>query len=81
MAHRVGEPWDSWAQVASEQVSLLCNQSFLQGWGWAGRGSLVTSNQWFCDCPVFSGLRDLSRQEAGEVVGGEGQGCPQTNSP
>lgn len=36
---------------------------------------MVTSNQrlWFCDFSVFFGLRDLSRQEAGEVAGDEGQ--------
>lgn len=33
-----------------------------------------TSSQrpWFYDSSVFSGLRDLSRQEAGEVAGDEG---------
>lgn len=59
------EPWDSWVQGASGQVSPPCNQSFLQRWRrWAGTVSMVTSNQrpWFCDCPVTSGLRDLSVQ-------------------
>ena len=62
-----GEPRDSWVQVASGQVLPPCNRSFLQRWRrWAGTVSMVTSNQrpWFCDCPVSSGLRDLSRQEA-----------------
>lgn len=44
---------------------------------------MVTSSQrlYFCDCFMFSGLGDLSRQETGEVTGDEGQGCPQRDSP